>query len=135
MTSNNGWYSIHDTEHIPESGKEYLCLAALYDNTDAENPLADPDNRVYFVATWYDAGDVYRNEIPDRDEADDIFGKPVIAEKSGFYITEPELRKRKNTKGGKLPPFCICQEWHRLDPMGEGLDNLICWKELDAPEL
>ena len=115
MKSNNGWYSVFDKEHRPESGKEYLVLASLYDNTESENPLEDPENRVYLVATWYDVGDVYYNETEKRERETDI--------------------KRSFTRGGKLEPYCICQEWYRLKPIGEGYDNLICWKELDAPEL
>lgn len=135
MKSNNGWYSVFDKEHRPESGKEYLVLASLYDNTESENPLEDPENRVYLVATWYDVGDVYYNETEKRERETDIFGRPVTVEKEGFYIQQPQLHKRSFTRGGKLEPYCICQEWYRLKPIGEGYDNLICWKELDAPEL
>lgn len=135
MNTNNGWYSVFDKEHHPKSGKEYLCLAALYrDNLDS-NPFADPENRVYFVATWYDKGDIYYDEVPDVNTNEDIFGKPVPAPESGFYILQPQLRQRTKTRGGVLPPFCICKEWYRLKPIGEGDDNLICWKELDYPEL
>ena len=131
MQSNNGWYSVFDEAVRPESEKEYLCLAALY----KDKSLEEPDNRVYFVATWYDEGDIYYNEAPDTNGDEDIFGKPVSAPESGFYILQPQLRQRTNTRGGRLQPYCICQEWYRLKPLGEGLDNLICWKELDYPEM
>ena len=135
MTNNNGWYSIFDKERQPESGKEYLCLAALYQDNLDSNPFDDPENRVYFVATWYEKGDTYYDETADVENEMDIFGKPVTAQESGFYIQQPQLHKRKNTRGGKLPPYCICKEWYMLKPIGQGMDNLVCWKELDAPEL
>lgn len=134
MKSNNGWYSVFDKEHRPESGREYLVLASLYDNTESENPLEDPENRVYLVATWYDKGDIYYDEVIDVKTEEDIYGEPIVAPRSGFYIQQPQLRKRSNTRGGELEPYGICQEWYRLKPMGEGHDNLICWKELDYPE-
>ena len=135
MKNNNGWYSVFDKGHRPESGREYLCLAALYHENLDSNPFDNPENRMYFVATWYNKGDIYYDEASDVNTAEDIFGKPVRALEDGFYILQPQLRKRSNTRGGELEPYGICQEWYRLKPIGEGMDNLVCWKELDYPEL
>ena len=70
MRSNNGWYSVFDTEHRPESGEEVLCLGMLDGALRDEDPLANQNNRVYFIATWYNKGDPILDEEPDYPLAD-----------------------------------------------------------------
>ena len=58
MQSNNGWYSVFDKEHRPEGGREYLCLGLLDYAYKEADPFADRNNVIYYVATWYDKGDI-----------------------------------------------------------------------------
>ena len=134
MHENNGWYSVHDVGHRPESGEEVLCLALIEYVKWEEDPLADPGSRIYYVATWYNAGDTLYDEAGESDDLEErIFGRKVVAKRDGFYIREPELLHRKSTKGGRLPKHSIIFRWNRLAYDTEGLDGLICWKHLDIP--
>ncbi len=140
MHSNNGWYSVHDTSIRPENGEEVLCLGMLDDAIRDEEPLADPNNRVYYVATWHYAGDSIFNENPEPDAPDGesallekVYGKEDVAPEDGFYVPTPEIYHRKDTKGGLLPEYSIIFRWHRLKISGEGMDGLIAWKPLDFP--
>lgn len=141
MKTNNGWYSVYDTEHRPDSGQEVLCLGMLDDAMQDDSPLADQNNRIYYIATWYNAGDTISDEAPEPE--DDlspgdrllhlIVGKEREAEEDGFYFRDPELYKRKDTKGGMLEPYCIVFKHRRLRLSGEAPDGLLCWKPLDWP--
>ena len=142
MKTNNGWYSVFDTEHRPESGTEYLCLALLDYAYKEKNPLADPGTRVYFVATWHNKGDIVRDEIPDpadyKSEEELLFGKPRRVERDGFYIQTPHACESKafvkEFNGVKLDKYTVYYTWERLGCHGEIPDGLMAWKELDVPE-
>ena len=141
MRSNNGWYSVFDTEHRPESGEEVLCLGMLDGALRDEDPLANQNNRVYFIATWYNKGDPILDEEPDLDDCDSdeerlmriLEGTYTPAPEDGFYTKEPELRKRKDTRGGMLEPYAIYLRNDRLTYASDGKDGLIAWKPLDWP--
>ncbi len=141
MKTNNGWYSVYDTEHRPASGEEVLCLGMLDDAMRDPEPLADQNSRVYYIATWFNAGDPMYDEAPEpEDGLSDgerllqlIEGKATPAPEDGFYVLEPELYKRKDTKGGRFPPYGIVYRHQRLHFSGDGLDGLIAWKPLDWP--
>ena len=141
MNSNNGWYSVFDAENRPSSGEEVLCLAMLDDAVNDEDPLGDQDNRVYYIATWYKAGDLMFEESPEPDPSLSvaeriearIFGSDRPAPEDGFYVSSPELFRRKDTKGGSLPAYGIIYRQHRLKLHGEGLDGLIAWQPLTWP--
>ncbi len=143
MKASNGWYSVHDTEHRPVSGEEVLALALIDDSKTEEDPFADPANCIYYVATWYNAGDIFYNESTQEEEAkcasagellrSRLFGIPSAAPADGFYTQEPFLMQRKDTDGGRLAPYAIAFRWERLAYDTEGTDGLICWKPLDYP--
>lgn len=144
MKSNNGWYSVFDTENRPESGEEVLCLGMLDGSVEeaaGEDPLADQNNRVYYIATWYNEGDPMFEEGPEVDESlsveerieQRIFGSERPAPSDGFYMQVPEIRRRKDTHGGRFPEYGIIYRNQRLHFAGEGGDGLIAWKPLDWP--
>lgn len=141
MKTNNGWYSVFDAEHRPESGEEVLCLAMLDDAVNEEHPLEDQNNRVYYIATWYNAGDPMFEESPEPAPSlspeerleERIFGSDRPAPQDGFYVADPELFRRKDTKGGHLPEYGIIYRQHRLKLHGEGMDGLIAWQPLTWP--
>ncbi len=122
-------------EHRPERGEEVLCLGLLDDAKQSDNPFADPNDRVYYIATWHEAGDLLYQEAESDKLEENVFGKPEAAAKAGFYIQEGELECRKNTYGGRLEKYAIFMRWHRLLLDTEGLDGLVCWKPLDYPTL
>lgn len=141
MKENNGWISVYDTEHRPHSGERVLCMGMLDEAVEESEPLADPNNRMYYIAEWFNAGDTMCEEITEPDEglspderlAQMFFGKERKAPKDGFYTKEPEIYKRKDTRGGTLPSHSMVFRYHRLLLSGEGMDGLICWKPLDYP--
>lgn len=141
MKTNNGWYSVYDTEHRPASGQEVLCLGMLDDAMQDESPLADQNNRIYYIATWYNAGDTIYDEDPEPEDdlspEDRLFhlvaGKGREAREDGFYVRDPELYKRKDTRGGKFEPYDIVFKQRRLHLAGEGSDGLLCWQPLTWP--
>lgn len=141
MDSNNGWYSVFDEENRPASGEEVLCLGMLDSALQDEEPLADQNNRLYYIATWYNAGDVMMDETVDpaptlsaeEQLLEKIFGRKTPAPRDGFYIMEPELARRSDTDGGRLPQHSIIYRHRRLHLSGEGGDGLIAWKPLDWP--
>ena len=135
MTSNNGWYSVHDMEHRPERGEEVLCLGLLEYAKERADPFEDPGERVYYIATWHETGDLLYQEVESDDLEERIFGRPVAVKKAGFYIQEAELGLRKNTCGGRLDKHAMFMRWSRLKLDTEGIDGLICWKHLDCPSL
>ena len=133
MKSNNGWYSVHDAEHRPESGEEVLCLGLLEYAKDRNDPFEDPGERIYYVATWYEVGDLLYQEVESDDLEERLFGRPETVERAGFYIQEGIPGRRKNTDGGRLEEYTIFMRWSRLKLDTEGIDGLICWKRLDYP--
>jgi len=136
MVANNGWYSVHDTDHIPVSGRQYLVLSVFEDAKAKPNPFEDQDDIVYYIATWHDEDDIIYDETPDPDEKDDLFGKSRVVDKAGFYVEQPfagyvhESVRAKYPDSGEISVF---MRWMRLGLDTEGGDRVICWKELDTP--
>ena len=144
MNVNNGWYSVFDTEHRPESGEEVLCLGMLDGSVEEGNyagPLADQDNRVYYIATWFNDRDPMVEDALEADESlsieeqieQRVFGSQRPAPGDGFYIQETEIQRRKNTHGGRLPEYGMIYRYKRLHLTDKGGDGLIAWKPLDYP--
>lgn len=141
MNINNGWYSVYDTEHRPDSGEEVLCLGMLDDAMEDAEPLADQNNRIYYIATWYNAGDIMLDETVSHDPAlsaedrlmENIFGRKTPAAQEGFYVREAELARRDDTRGGRLTQYALIYRHQRLRLSGEAPDGLLCWKPLDWP--
>lgn len=141
MKTNNGWYSVFDAEHRPESGEEVLCLGMLDDAMQDDSPLADQNNRLYYIATWYNEGDIMMDETVSHDPSlsaeerlmENIFGRKTPAPQDGFYVREAELARRDDTRGGRLPQYALIYRHHRLRLAGEGSDGLLCWQPLTWP--
>lgn len=120
MTINNGWISVLDTEHRPESGEEILTLSYVGDEPDSPAPFADPDDRAYCLCTYFYPGDQADQEAPPHVGAtlDDCM-ETVTFDAEGFYVYEIGARG--------------IQEWRRVKTAAESSMGIACWKHLDYP--
>ena len=103
MTINNGWISVLDTEHRPESGEEILTLSYVGDEPDSPDPFADPEDRAYCLCTYFYPGDQDWNEVP---------GDP-----STLTPTEQAEVTCKLSQGRvEIPIVLICEELNLYKP-------------------
>lgn len=121
MTINNGWISVFDTEHRPESGEEILTLSYVGYDPDSPDPFSDPDDRSYCLCTYFYPGDKDWNEIPgDPSKRISTRQVEVTFEEEGFYISEPFGPRESMT-------------WRRVKTIAENKLGIACWKHLDYP--
>ena len=121
MTINNGWISVLDTEHRPESGEEILTLSYVGDELDSHDPFADPDDRAYCLCTYFYPGDQDWSEVPgDPSTLTPTTQEEVTFDEEGFYVNEPDGPREAMT-------------WRRVKTVAESKWGIVCWKHLDYP--
>lgn len=121
MTINNGWISVLDTEHRPESGEEILTLSYVGDEPDSPDPFADPDDRAYCLCTYFYPGDQDWNEVPgDPATLTPTEQAEVTFDEEGFYVNEPMGPREAMT-------------WRRVKTVAENKWGIACWNHLDYP--
>lgn len=122
MKTNNGWISVLDSEK-PKSGEEVLTLEYCGYLPLNDEPFADPRDRSYCICTWYEPGDTYFDEIPEKPLSMFTGEGRVTVKEAGFYVCEPDGPRN-------------AMIWHKMNTSTDGItDGIACWKRLDYPTI